>query len=94
MSPTEPARLACIELHDVAPATWPECAAILRMLDDAGATRLTLLVVPHFHRGARVGDDAAFLRALDGRSRAATSSSCTATITSTRSRRRARCADS
>jgi len=67
MSPTEPPRVACVELHDVAPATWPECAAILRMLDDAGASRLTLLVVPHFHRGAHVGDDAAFLRALDGR---------------------------
>jgi predicted deacetylase len=67
MSPTESPRLACIELHDVAPATWPECAAILRMLDDAGASALTLLVVPQFHRGAHVKDDAGFRRALDSR---------------------------
>jgi predicted deacetylase len=57
----------CIELHDVAPATWRECESILRMLDDAGATRLTLLVVPRFHRGAAIGEDAALARALDAR---------------------------
>jgi predicted deacetylase len=60
-------RVVCIEVHDVAPATWGECEAILRMLDVGGATRLTLLVVPRFHRGAPIGADAAFARALDAR---------------------------
>jgi len=60
-------RLVCVELHDVAPATWRECESILRLLDDGGATRLTLLVVPRFHRGAAIGADAGFARALDER---------------------------
>jgi predicted deacetylase len=64
--PDAPA-VVCVELHDVAPATWPQCEAILRMLDTAGATRLTLLVVPRFHHGVFVGDDETFVRALDAR---------------------------
>lgn len=60
-------RAVAIELHDVAPATWPECRAILEMLDDVGATRVTLLVVPRFHRGARLADDARFVAAMEAR---------------------------
>ena len=67
MPPADPSRVACIELHDVAPATWPECAAILRMLDEVVAAPLTLLVVPCFHRGERIGGDPAFRRALEDR---------------------------
>ena len=66
MQPPEPAAV-CIELHDVAPATWPECQAILDMLGAAGATRITLLVVPHFHRGRAIDGDASFARSLDAR---------------------------
>jgi predicted deacetylase len=62
-----PERLVAIELHDVAPATWPACERILRVLDDAGARNLTLLVVPRFHRGVAVRDDAAFVRAMHAR---------------------------
>jgi predicted deacetylase len=46
-------RYLCIALHDVAPATWPQCARLLAMLDELGAAPVTLLVVPDFHgRGA------------------------------------------
>jgi len=59
--------LVAIEVHDVAPGTWPACQRILRMLDDVGARNLTLLVVPRFHRGVAPGDDAAFVRAMHAR---------------------------
>ena len=42
-------RALCIALHDVAPATWPRCQALLALLDDLGAPPLTLLAVPDFH---------------------------------------------
>src|SRR6476646_8617892 len=61
------ARLLAIELHDVAPATWPQCAAVLRMLDEVGATRVSLLVVPRFHDAGASADDSAFVAALDAR---------------------------
>lgn len=65
--PPPDARLVAIELHDVAPATWSDCTTILRMLDDAGATNVSLLVVPRFHgRGASSGDKP-FVAALEGR---------------------------
>ena len=67
MQPPEASAAVCIELHDVAPATWPECQAILDMLDAAGASRITLLVVPHFHRGRTIDSDASFARRLDAR---------------------------
>lgn len=60
-------RLLAVELHDVAPSTWAECAALLRMLDDVGATNLTLLVVPRFHDERAFADDPAFVAALDER---------------------------
>ena len=42
-------RALCIALHDVAPATWPQCEALLALLDELGAPPLTLLAVPDFH---------------------------------------------
>ncbi|MDE1899735.1 MAG: polysaccharide deacetylase family protein [Xanthomonadaceae bacterium] len=42
-------RTLCIALHDVAPATWPQCEALLAFLDGLGAAPLTLLAVPDFH---------------------------------------------
>jgi predicted deacetylase len=62
-----PDPLVAIEVHDVAPATWPACERILRVLDEAGARNLTLLVVPRFHRGTRVSADPAFIRAMHAR---------------------------
>ncbi|MDX5410521.1 MAG: polysaccharide deacetylase family protein [Thauera sp.] len=37
-------------MHDVAPATWTRCAALLRAVDEVAPVPLTLLVVPDYHR--------------------------------------------
>ena len=60
-------RLACIALHDVAPATWPQCARLLAMLDGIGATPITLLVVPDFHGRGHIENDGAFIAAIEQR---------------------------
>jgi predicted deacetylase len=65
--PRPDARLLAIELHDVAPATWAECATVLRMLDEVGATNLSLLVVPRFHDLGASSDDPVFVGALAAR---------------------------
>src|SRR5437764_11019004 len=57
----------CIELHDVAPATWPLCARLLAMLDSIGPLPLSLLVVPDYHRLGRITHHARFLRSIDQR---------------------------
>ena len=54
----------CVVLHDVAPSTWPDCIRILAMLDELRATPLTLLIVPQFHQGCRIDDDADFVAAI------------------------------
>lgn len=61
----------CIELHDVAPATWPECARILQVLDGIGTgpVPITLLVVPNYHGRGSIVHDAAFRAAIDTRLR-------------------------
>ncbi len=56
-----------IELHDVAPATWPACAKVLAALDALGAANLTLLVVPRLHGDGAMEAVPAFVRALDAR---------------------------
>ena len=62
-------RHVCIALHDVAPATWRLCARLLAMLDEIGATPVTLLVVPDFHGRGSVDQDAAFIAAIEQRIR-------------------------
>ena len=57
----------CIAIHDVAPATWPQCERLLALLDGCGAPPLTLLVVPDFHRRGRIDADAAFRRGVEAR---------------------------
>lgn len=57
----------CIELHDVAPATWPLCSRILAMLDALGPVPLSLLVVPDYHRLGRITHHPRFIRAIDRR---------------------------
>ena len=54
-------------VHDAAPATWPECAALLRMLDELGAQPITILVVPHYHYRDPIAKDRRFVAALDAR---------------------------
>jgi predicted deacetylase len=60
-------RSVAITVHDVAPATLPACRALLAMLDDVGASPLTLLVVPHYHYRSDALREPAFLRAMEAR---------------------------
>lgn len=72
MPRAEPAAVApdaplCVELHDVAPATWPLCQRILARIDAQGAIPVSLLVVPDYHHHGRITRSGAFLRAIDVR---------------------------
>ena len=67
MPSAETAPALCVSLHDVAPATWPACARLLAMIDALGRIPVTLLVVPHYHRGKRIDEDPRFLRAIEQR---------------------------
>jgi len=60
-------RCVCVSVHDVAPATWPQCRRLLEMLDAIGPLPVTLLVVPDFHRAGAVAADAQFVRAIEAR---------------------------
>lgn len=51
------ARRLCVVLHDVAPATWPQCRRILDTLTAIDHVPVTLLAVPRYHGAGR---DAAF----------------------------------
>lgn len=46
----------CVSIHDVAPATWEECARLAAGLREVADIPLTWLVVPQYHRGG--GDPA------------------------------------
>lgn len=65
-APGGDARL-CIVLHDVAPATWPQCARLIELVDSLGAPPLTLLVVPDWHGRGRIDAASAFLREIHAR---------------------------
>lgn len=54
-------------MHDVAPATWPDCARLLSMIDSLGPLPVTLLVVPDYHKGGRIDGYPDFLRAVEKR---------------------------
>jgi predicted deacetylase len=60
-------RILCIAIHDVAPATWPQCRILLDLLDELGAPALTLLVVPDYHHRGAIDADSDFVRAIEGR---------------------------
>jgi len=57
----------CVVVHDVAPATWPRCERLLAMLDEIGATPVTLLVVPDFHGRGCIDATPEFLHAIEHR---------------------------
>lgn len=57
----------CIALHDVAPATWPQCARLLALVDALGAPPVTLLVVPDWHTRGRIDAAPEFRRAIEAR---------------------------
>lgn len=41
----------CVSIHDVAPATWDDCARLADAMRDVAGIPLTWLVVPYYHRG-------------------------------------------
>ncbi|MDA8248050.1 MAG: polysaccharide deacetylase family protein [Rhodospirillales bacterium] len=55
----------CIAIHDVAPATWSACEALLKMLERLGSPAVTLLVVPDYHRSGRIDDAPGFVAAVN-----------------------------
>lgn len=60
MSPSEglgaaAARALCVSIHDVAPATWDECARLAAAIREVADIPLTWLVVPHYHRAGEPG---------------------------------------
>jgi len=57
-------RRLCIELHDVAPVTWPQCTALLALLDELGRPPLTLLAVPDYHGQGLLSAAPALVQAL------------------------------
>lgn len=58
-APQSPRRLLVATVHDVAPRWLAEVQILRRALTRWGADRVTLLAVPHFHRGVRLVDDGA-----------------------------------
>ncbi|KQQ88993.1 hypothetical protein ASF77_09805 [Massilia sp. Leaf139] len=63
--------MLCVSIHDVAPATWEECARLARAMRRDADIRLTWLVVPRYHgrasdehaeRAMRAGLDSALAR--------------------------------
>lgn len=55
--------MLCVSIHDVAPATWDECARLAQALRSVGDIALSWLVVPHYH--GHGGDDRAMRAGLD-----------------------------
>ena len=64
----EGGRALCVVIHDVAPATWPDCLRLLDAVREVADIPLTWLVVPRWHGGAARSPalDAALDRLLAG----------------------------
>jgi predicted deacetylase len=43
------ARMLCVSIHDVAPATWADCLRLVEAVRAVADIPLTWLVVPHYH---------------------------------------------
>jgi predicted deacetylase len=55
----------CVSIHDVAPATWPQCALLLDAIREVADIPVTLLVVPAYHHREEAPPD--YLRMLERR---------------------------
>ncbi len=44
--------MLCVAIHDVAPATWPDCQRLLQAVREVADIPLTFLVVPRYHGSA------------------------------------------
>ena len=53
LSPNDPQAgltpMLCVSIHDVAPATWPDCLRLVQAIRAVADIPLTWLVVPHYH---------------------------------------------
>lgn len=49
-----------VSIHDVCPATWEASRAMVADLLGAGVGQISLLVVPHYHHGRKVGQEPGF----------------------------------
>ena len=58
-----PPPLLCVSIHDVAPATWDDCARLAAALRSVADIPFSWLVVPRYHD--RLDDDAAMRAGLD-----------------------------
>jgi len=65
--PEDAGPATAIAIHDVSPATWTECRALLSMLDGIGARPLSLLVIPQYHYRTGVLRDRVFRQAMEAR---------------------------
>jgi predicted deacetylase len=41
--------MLCVSIHDIAPATWPDCLRLVQAIRAVADIPLTWLVVPHYH---------------------------------------------
>jgi len=48
-APAAGPQLLCVSIHDVAPATWPDCLRLVQAIRAVADIPLTWLVVPHYH---------------------------------------------
>jgi predicted deacetylase len=60
-------RELCIELHDVAAATWPQCERLLEVIDELEQAPATLLVVPDYHGNGSLSRAPVLVHALQRR---------------------------
>lgn len=51
-APPHDGRALCVVIHDVAPATWPDCLRLLQAVREVADIPLTWLVVPRWHGSA------------------------------------------
>jgi predicted deacetylase len=58
------ARVVCVSIHDVAPATWPACLRLLEAVRQVADIPTTLLVVPRYHGATGHAGYEAMLAAL------------------------------
>lgn len=58
-------RKLCIAIHDVSPATWPQCERLLDMLATLGRHPVTLAVVPEWHGASPIDRAPEFRRRID-----------------------------
>jgi predicted deacetylase len=60
-------RTVCIEIHDVAPATWSLCKPLLALVDEFGEVPVTLLAVPNYHDTGGFDRNPGLVRSLQRR---------------------------